>query len=139
MNTIQLLQQKNVTKTKHCSSPEKKYAYKKAWESKYAVEVTARDPKTGTAISAVCKMCQVFGRERDDADDSRKRKRKERVKYYCYPFRVDNIKRHLAVQHPQKWEDYRTCSSEEQTHFFSRKEPASVVNLSSFYIQRKQS
>lgn len=54
------------------------------------------------------------------------------MKYYSYPFRVDNIRRHLELQHPQKWEEYSTCAKAERQDFFSRKQPASVVSLRSF-------
>ena len=81
---------------------------------KYAMEAAAVDPKTGAVMTAVCKLCEVFGRELPLNDATRKRRRTERVMFYRYPFRVDNIKRHLTEQHSQKWEDYMACSDDEQ-------------------------
>ncbi len=58
-----------------------------------------------------------------EEDDGRERKRTLNVKYYSSPFRVDNIKRHLNLQHAQRWE-YYTGLNEAQ--------PVSVANLRAF-------
>jgi uncharacterized protein len=93
---------------------DRKFPYNKAWETKWAIEAAAIDPNTGAVMTAVCKLCQVFGREVPEDEANRKRKRTERVKYYRYPFRLDNIKRHLTDQHSQRWEEYCACASDVQ-------------------------
>ena len=85
-------------------------------------------------MSAVCRMCQVFGRKEglSEEDDGRKRKRTLNVKYYSLPFRVDNIKRHLNLQHAQRWEDYTGLNEAQKKDYITARQPASVANQRAF-------
>ncbi|MEL7520150.1 MAG: hypothetical protein AAGJ80_00800 [Cyanobacteria bacterium J06553_1] len=97
--------------------------------------MSTRDPATRDVTSAVCRMCKQFGREdnrRDDDSKALKRKRTVCVKYYSRPWRADNIKRHLELQHSSKWEEYCSLSVQEKESYFSTRLTAEMVNMRSF-------
>lgn len=106
-----------------------KSKYQPEWTLKFGLEVSTRDITTSEVTSAVCLFCRQFGREEDM---ERKRKLTTNAKYFQYPWRSDNINSHLKKQHPVKWEEYNSLSSEEKKNFFIKKESAEVVNMRSF-------
>jgi hypothetical protein len=66
-------------------------------ELEFALEVHERDPRTKEVIYVACKLCKFFVRDNDDGA-GRKRKRRENMKYFKHPFRLENYKSH-AAQH----------------------------------------
>jgi hypothetical protein len=93
-----------------------------SYAEKYGLCVTSGDPKTGLVGSAICRICESFGREEvDHAADTatatttkRKRKRTQTKRHYCKQFRSDNMSRHVMEQHTKKWAEYgeaKACSS----------------------------
>ena len=106
--------------------------FKKEWEVKLGVQISAVDPKTKETISVVCLFCKCLGRDTQNVTASgndRQRKSTQRVHYYSAPFRIDNIKRHNVAQHPDQWESYQNLSLDAKKEFFVERESASVVNM----------
>ena len=97
-----------------------KSKYRTEWTttSKFGLQVSTRDLPTNDVTSALCLFCRQFGREEQEAELSRKRKHTTNIKYYSYPWRSDNFTRHLNSQHPIKWAEYTSLSSEEKLLFF---------------------
>jgi hypothetical protein len=86
--------------------PPKKYKrpekFKKEWEARLGVQVSAVDPKTREIASVVCLFCKCLGRDTQNITASgsdRQRRSTLRVHYYSAPFRINNIKRHKLAQH----------------------------------------
>lgn len=100
-------------------------AWKASVGKKYGLAIAHREAATGVVTSVKCRFCEIFGKEEGDAGSGRKRKRSKNNKYFVPPFRVDNIGRHLASQHPIKYSEYEKLSEAEKLAFFDDTIPVS--------------
>lgn len=119
--------------------PPKKYKrpekFKKEWEIKLGVQISAVDPQTKETTSVVCLFCKCLGRDTQNitaSGNDRKRKSTVRVHYYSAPFRIDNIRRHNVAQHQDQWESYQKLSLDARKEYFVERESALVINMRSF-------
>ena len=80
----------------------------------------------------MCLFCRQFGRNEDEDGGERKRKRTTNCKFYKFPWRSDNMAKHLKQQHPLQWNEYLSLSDEEKKEYFVKNESAEVVNMRSF-------
>jgi hypothetical protein len=97
---------------------------------RYGLEVSTCNPSTSEVTSVLCLFCHQFGQEDEDVEQTRKRT--TNLKYFSYPWRGDNISSHLKKQHPMKWKEYESLSSEDKQIFFVKNESAQVINMRSF-------
>ena len=88
-------------------------AFQSDWTLKYGLEVSTRNPSTSEVTSVLCLFCRQFGREDEDVE----RKRKQTTNLKCYPWQGDNFSSHLKQQHPMKWKEYESLSSEDKQFF----------------------
>jgi len=80
----------------------------------YGLEVTERD-SAGRVLAVLCRFCLKFGRE---AKPGAKQKRTNNVQMFKTPFCTNVYKKHHANIHPEKWQQYLACSTEERETFF---------------------
>jgi hypothetical protein len=73
----------------------------------------SRDLKTCEVVSACCRFCKFLGKEGND-DDKGKRKTMSNVKFFTAPWRCDNMKSHLKINHKIMFAKFSKCSIKER-------------------------
>ena len=94
-------------------------AFQDAWCLRYGIKISSRYPQSGVVISAKCLFCERFGKDVDEEESNRKRKRTCNVQYFKAPWRSDNIQKHMKEQHNVKYTEYFESPAEVQKVFFN--------------------
>ena len=103
----------------------RKFQWQQMYARKYGLQVVGRAEGSGLVTAACCRFCMSFGREKrsePDAVDTGRPRKKARVatksvKQWTLPFRTDNIKHHMILQHKERWGQYEVLL---QHHALSR-------------------
>eukprot|EP00918_Siedleckia_nematoides_P060688 GHVU01132459.1.p1 GENE.GHVU01132459.1~~GHVU01132459.1.p1 ORF type:complete len:235 (-),score=52.61 GHVU01132459.1:132-836(-) len=104
------------------------------WEDSYELELALEPQFVGEQLlSARCKFCVRWGRQPlPGTARSRKRKPSSKVKKFTQ-FREDNIRRHLKLQHGERWEQYEALLQECTRERSANKKRSLLVQLRKFF------
>ena len=96
---------------------EKRRHYKEVWSEKFGL--MPHPPMGGSEVmKATCGFCVVFGPEGTSmTGQERKRKQTKRKRVFKFPFRQDNIKRHMQVFHPKRFAEYQAMTADQKKVF----------------------
>jgi len=87
-------------------SKKREFPFQDEYEDRFGLRITTTDKVTKKVNSSICRFCESFGRENNDAGSSQVqstiRKRTINAHHFTNVFRPDNIQRHLQQQHPVK-------------------------------------
>ncbi|RHY21324.1 hypothetical protein DYB25_013183 [Aphanomyces astaci] len=103
--------------------------YQKKWALKFGIEISELDPITSQVTSCICLFCKFLGRS-TVVYAGRKRKSTGNVQFWKYPFRAENIEKHMQTQHVDDYPGFLKMSATEKRRS-GRRRPlmsASVIN-----------
>jgi len=96
------------------------HPYKEGYDERFGIRITTWNGDKRNVTSCVCQFCESFGRENEDvgsSQTSRQRKKTENTKHFKNAFRPENIRKHMAEQHPKKWKEYQDAyANRKQDH-----------------------
>jgi hypothetical protein len=105
-------------------APQRCSAHVKGNDARFGLKIANCQASTGVVIGLQCRFCIAFGREEKVGS---KRKPSTAVQGWNAPFRYDNIKKHLRLQHPSQWDLNSALDSIPKRDAFFDESPAAGV------------